>query len=73
MGDGWACGDLAGDPFGAALLTGLGVAELSMAPRAIARSRRACRSALPELQALATHAQTLTSAQAVRALDGDMT
>ena len=31
------------------------------------------RSALPELQALATHAQTLTSAQAVRALDGDMT
>ena len=36
------CGDLAGDPFGAALLTGLGVAELSMAPRAIARSRRAC-------------------------------
>ena len=68
------CGDLAGDPFGAALLTGLGVAELSMAPRAIAPVKaRLRRSALPELQALATHAQTLTSAQAVRALDGDMT
>ena len=67
------CGDLAGDPFGAALLTGLGVAELSMAPRAIAPVKaRLRRSALPELQALAAHAQTLTSAQAVRALDGDM-
>jgi phosphocarrier protein FPr len=29
------CGGLAGDPFGAALLTGLGVTELSMTPRDI--------------------------------------
>jgi phosphocarrier protein FPr len=35
------CGGLAGDPFGAALLAGLGVTELSMTPRDIPPSRRA--------------------------------
>ena len=61
------CGDLAGDPFGAALLTGLGVAELSMAPRAIAPVAR-LRSA-PELQAPG-HARADTDQRTGRARAG---
>ena len=45
------CGELAGDPGGARLLAGLGVEELSMAPRAIAGVADAiARSTLAELE-----------------------
>ncbi|MBW4049307.1 MAG: phosphoenolpyruvate--protein phosphotransferase [Proteobacteria bacterium] len=64
------CGGIAGDPFGATLLAGLGVHELSMTPRDIpgvkARMRASNRQSLEELAARALASQ---SAQAVRALD----
>ena len=64
------CGGIAGDPFGATLLAGLGVHELSMTPRDIpgvkARLRASNRRSLGELAARALAAE---SAQAVRALD----
>ncbi|CAJ0703141.1 hypothetical protein LMG18102_03895 [Ralstonia mannitolilytica] len=64
------CGGLAGDPFGALLLGGLGVNELSMSPRDIpavkARLRAAERSALAEL---AGRALACASAQEVRTLE----
>ncbi|MGJ0240038.1 phosphoenolpyruvate--protein phosphotransferase [Novosphingobium fluoreni] len=66
------CGGIAGDPFGAALLVGLGVDELSMTPRDIpavkARIRAAERTALATLAARALAAE---SAADVRALDGE--
>lgn len=66
------CGGMAGDPFGAALLTGLGVNELSMTPRDIPAVKARLRaSALTELQQLATRALAAESAQAVRALNGE--
>ncbi|GAB7551650.1 phosphoenolpyruvate--protein phosphotransferase [Novosphingobium sp. 11B] len=65
------CGGIAGDPFGAALLVGLGVNELSMTPRDIpavkARLRASDRSELVELAARALAAE---GAADVRALDG---
>ncbi|MDG6095437.1 phosphoenolpyruvate--protein phosphotransferase [Acetobacter sp. AN02] len=65
------CGGLAGDPFGASLLTGLGVTELSMTPRDIPAVKARIRSAdLPALQALAKRALEMDSAAAVRSLDG---
>lgn len=62
------CGAMAGDPSGAALLVGLGVDALSMAPRDIpAVKARLRRSGLAALQDLARHALTLDSAAKVRA------
>jgi len=66
------CGGIAGDPFGAALLTGLGVTELSMTPRDIpavkARIRGSDKAAL---EALAARALEMEGAADVRALDGE--
>ena len=71
------CGGLAGDPFGAALLVGLGVTELSMTPRDLpAVKARIRRSELAALQALAAQALDMESAADVRRLDaapGDTT
>jgi phosphocarrier protein FPr len=64
------CGGIAGDPFGAALLVGLGVSELSMTPRDIpavkARIRGVDREAL---RALAAKALAAEGPADVRALD----
>ncbi|WP_313808756.1 phosphoenolpyruvate--protein phosphotransferase [Sphingobium sp.] len=66
------CGGIAGDPFGAALLTGLGVSELSMTPRDIPAVKARIRAShLTDLQALAARALDATSAAQVRALDGE--
>jgi phosphocarrier protein FPr len=65
------CGGIAGDPFGAALLTGLGVTELSMTPRDISAVKARIReSELAALQALAQRALAMEGAAEVRALDG---
>ncbi|MDQ1155505.1 phosphoenolpyruvate--protein phosphotransferase [Brevundimonas sp. SORGH_AS_0993] len=65
------CGGLAGDPFGAGLLAGLGVKELSMTPREVpavkARLRGSSLAALADLAARALEAE---SASDVRALGG---
>lgn len=68
------CGGLAGDPFGAALLAGLGVTELSMTPRDIPAVKARIRaSAMPDLQALAQRALAAGTAADVRALNtGDL-
>lgn len=64
------CGGLAGDPFGALLLTGLGVHELSMSPRDIAPVKARLREAhLRALSQLAERALACASAQEVRALE----
>jgi phosphocarrier protein FPr len=64
------CGGTAGDPFGAQLLAGLGVDELSMTPRDIpAVKARLRNTSFPELQALATRALAADSAAEIRALD----
>lgn len=61
------CGEMAGDPVGALLLVGLGVGELSMEPRAFGAVKRAVAGRrLPDLQALATAAQQLSTATKVR-------
>ena len=65
------CGGLAGDPFGAALLTGLGVTELSMTPRDIPAVKARIRASdMTALRSLAAKALDLESAADVRALDG---
>ncbi|EKU24334.1 PTS fructose porter [Xanthomonas translucens pv. graminis ART-Xtg29] len=65
------CGGLAGDAFGAALLTGLGVHELSMTPNDVPAVKARLRgSRLDALQALALQALDCESAAEVRALDG---
>jgi phosphocarrier protein FPr len=64
------CGGLAGDPFGAALLAGLGVTELSMTPRDIPAVKARIRaSAMGDLQALAARALAAQTAADVRALN----
>ncbi|SMO91618.1 phosphoenolpyruvate--protein phosphotransferase [Paracoccus laeviglucosivorans] len=64
------CGGIAGDAFGAALLTGLGVDELSMTPRDIPAVKERIRNAdLSELQALAQRALMAQDAASVRALE----
>ncbi|MET3447269.1 phosphoenolpyruvate--protein phosphotransferase [Ralstonia sp. 1138] len=64
------CGGLAGDPFGALLLTGLGVHELSMSPRDIAPVKARLREAHARaLSQLAERALACASAQEVRALE----
>lgn len=65
------CGGIAGDPFGAALLVGLGVDELSMTPRdipAVKARLRGCDRG--ELNRLAAQALEMDGAAQVRALDG---
>ncbi|TVV75131.1 phosphoenolpyruvate--protein phosphotransferase [Sphingomonas solaris] len=64
------CGGIAGDPFGAALLTGLGVGELSMTPRDIPAVKARLRGTdMATLQALVERALAAESAAEVRALD----
>lgn len=63
------CGGLAGDPLGAAILTGLGVQELSMSPNDIAKVKATLRShSHAEMEAIAIAALRCADAQAVRAL-----
>lgn len=63
------CGGLAGEPAGAALLTGLGVDELSMAIPDIARVKSSLRGLRQdELQALAQGALACEDVEAVKAL-----
>jgi phosphoenolpyruvate-protein phosphotransferase/dihydroxyacetone kinase phosphotransfer subunit len=62
------CGEMAGDPAAAVLLAGLGVSELSMAPRLIPEVKRALRGLDRErAEAAAELALHATSAQAARA------
>lgn len=64
------CGGLAGDPFGASLLTGLGVNELSMTPRDIPGVKARLRSSsFAQLKTLAEKALDCLNAEEVRALD----
>jgi phosphoenolpyruvate-protein phosphotransferase len=64
------CGGLAGDPFGASLLVGLGVQELSMTPReAPAVKARLRDSVWSDLRELAQKALEAESAADVRALE----
>lgn len=66
------CGGLAGDPLGAALLTGLGVHELSMSPGDVPAVKARLRASRFEtLEALALQALDCDSAEGVRALAGD--
>ncbi|HWE58227.1 MAG TPA: phosphoenolpyruvate--protein phosphotransferase [Solirubrobacteraceae bacterium] len=62
------CGELAGDPAAAVLLTGLGVSELSMAPRLIPEVKQALRGLeLGRARAAAALALEATSAEGARA------
>ena len=64
-----ACGGLASDPFGAVLLVGLGIDELSVAPAAIAAVKSRLRGiTIDQCRALADRALAQDSAGAVRAL-----
>ncbi|MFL7980631.1 putative PEP-binding protein, partial [Xanthomonas vasicola] len=64
------CGGLAGDAFGASLLAGLGVQELSMTPNDIPAVKARLRgTALSTLQQLAEQALSCETAEQVRALD----
>lgn len=72
---GWVgvCGGIAGEPFGAALLAGLGVQELSMTPRDIPAVKARLRdSDLAQLQSIAAKALECETADEVRALDGEL-
>jgi phosphocarrier protein FPr len=63
------CGGMAGDPQGAAILTGLGVTELSISIPSVAAVKARLRSlSLAQTQALAQRALNCRNAQAVRAL-----
>jgi phosphocarrier protein FPr len=67
------CGGLAGEPFGAALLAGLGVAELSMTPRDIPAVKSALRAASrAELGDLARRALACATPDEVRALEAEL-
>lgn len=67
------CGGLAGDPFGALLLTGLGVHELSMSPRDIPAVKARLRDAhVRQLTELAGEALACASAEDVRALEATL-
>ncbi|HQT66174.1 MAG: phosphoenolpyruvate--protein phosphotransferase [Rhodospirillales bacterium 20-60-12] len=64
------CGGIAGDPFGAALLAGLGVAELSMTPRDIPAVKARLRASdSTTLQDIARRALACHSPAQVRALE----
>jgi phosphocarrier protein FPr len=61
------CGEMAGDPASAVLLAGLGVSELSMAPRLIPEVKRALRGvSLEQARAAAQDALQATSAARAR-------
>ncbi|AJQ95112.1 phosphoenolpyruvate--protein phosphotransferase [Gynuella sunshinyii] len=63
------CGELASDPLGAAILTGLGVRELSMSTRAMARVKAHIRGfSLTQTKELAQRALAAENSAAVRAL-----
>ncbi|MBH1663679.1 phosphoenolpyruvate--protein phosphotransferase [Stenotrophomonas maltophilia] len=65
------CGGLAGDPFGAMLLAGLGVDELSMTPNDIPAVKARLRGTrVADLQALAGKALDCETTEQVRALEG---
>ncbi len=65
------CGGIAGDPFGACLLAGLGVNELSMTPRDVPAVKARLRQArFADLKRLAAEALACDTADRVRALDG---
>jgi phosphocarrier protein FPr len=65
------CGGLAGEPLGAAILTGLGVDELSMSPRDIAVVKARLRgTTLAAAQDLARRALDCGTVAEVKALDG---
>jgi phosphoenolpyruvate-protein phosphotransferase/dihydroxyacetone kinase phosphotransfer subunit len=62
------CGEIAGDPVAVPILLGLGVRELSAAPPAVPRVKRAVRETdLGSARALADRALVFDSAEAVRA------
>ena len=64
------CGGIAGDPFGASLLVGLGATELSMTPRDIPAVKARLRANdYAKLRALAERALEQDTAEAVRGLD----
>ncbi|NLH79427.1 MAG: phosphoenolpyruvate--protein phosphotransferase [Phyllobacteriaceae bacterium] len=66
------CGGIAGDPFGAALLAGLGVDEVSMTPRDVPAVKAKLRATtFTDLAALAERALACSSADEVRALEGE--
>ena len=66
------CGGIAGDPFGAMLLMGLGVNELSMTPRDISAVKARLRShSFADMKALVEKALQCETAADVRALDGE--
>jgi phosphoenolpyruvate-protein kinase (PTS system EI component) len=63
------CGEMAGDPAGAILLTGLGIDELSMDPRSFGQVKRSlAATSYDEAVALADHACDARSAAEARAL-----
>jgi phosphocarrier protein FPr len=67
------CGGLAGEPFGAALLTGLGVAELSTTPRDIPAVKSVLRAASrEELRDLARRALECGTPDEVRELEAEL-
>jgi multiphosphoryl transfer protein len=67
------CGGLAGEGFGAALLAGLGVAELSMTPRDIPAVKAVLRGASQAgLRDLAARALACGTAEEVRALEAEL-
>ncbi len=67
------CGGLAGDPLGAAILTGLGVNELSMSPRDVPAVKAMIRKhSLDKFKALAAKALTCSGAAEVRSLAGEL-
>ena len=66
------CGGLAGDPFGAEILMGLGIDELSMTPRDIPAVKARLRSrSFEAMQKLALSAIELENATEVEALKGE--
>ncbi len=65
------CGGIAGDPFGASLLAGLGIDELSMTPRDLPAVKARLRASnMADLRTLAARACAEEDAAGVRALDG---
>jgi phosphocarrier protein FPr len=65
------CGEIAGDPVAVPILVGLGVRELSAAPPAVPRVKRAVRETdLGSARSLADQALALDSAEAVRTAAG---